>query len=76
MIIAENAWGGILVGNFCRPSLKYKNLGLSSIEPNILISWTEFINNNYHPHIEIFSCQSGESEIMRVDISGVRGIYF
>uniref|UniRef100_A0A915M244 SRCR domain-containing protein n=1 Tax=Meloidogyne javanica TaxID=6303 RepID=A0A915M244_MELJA len=70
MTISENAWGGLLVGNFCGPSLKYKNWDISRIEPNILISWTEFNENNYHPHIEIFSCQKEENKLMRVDISG------
>jgi hypothetical protein len=65
MLIAENAWGGILIGNFCQFLLNYK------IESNILISWTEFNNNNYHPHIEIFSCQNVKNKLMRIDISGV-----
>ncbi|CAK5083642.1 unnamed protein product [Meloidogyne enterolobii] len=76
MTISENAWGGLLVGNFCGPSLKYKNWDISKIEPNILISWTEFNVNNYHPHIEIFSCQKEENKLMRNSIYGGTGMGF
>uniref|UniRef100_A0A0N4ZT88 SRCR domain-containing protein n=1 Tax=Parastrongyloides trichosuri TaxID=131310 RepID=A0A0N4ZT88_PARTI len=49
-IIANNLWGGLLVGNFC------SSVGVN-FEPKIFINWVEFVSNVYHPHIEVFSCQ-------------------
>jgi len=70
MLIAGNAWGGMLVGNFCTPSANEWGGG-RPIEPKILVSWTEFAENNYHPHMEIFACQQFGATKMHVDISGV-----
>uniref|UniRef100_A0A158R482 SRCR domain-containing protein n=1 Tax=Syphacia muris TaxID=451379 RepID=A0A158R482_9BILA len=64
-LVARNGWGGILVGNFCIP--EYRN-----IRPKVIISWTELLSNQYHPSIEIFSCQRNGMAITNVDISGNR----
>ena len=67
MLVAGNAWGGILVGNFCSPA----NERGPPIEPKVLVSWTEFSDNMYHPHMEIFACQQFGNPKMHIDISGV-----
>ncbi|CAG9540523.1 unnamed protein product, partial [Cercopithifilaria johnstoni] len=63
--IVDNAWGGILIGNFCLPLWR-------NIEPKVLISWTELIGNRYHPSIEIFACQKVGMANTIVDFTGNR----
>jgi len=78
MLIAHNLWGGVLIGNVCIPASR-------GVEPKVLVNWVEFNNNQYHPALEIFSCQrldwrvNEEREYLdwnqpmaltRVDISG------
>ncbi|KAJ1365163.1 hypothetical protein KIN20_025393 [Parelaphostrongylus tenuis] len=64
-IVAENKWGGVLVGNFCFPL--YRN-----IEPKVLISWVEFLSNSYHPALEIHSCQRNGVARTVIDVTGNR----
>ncbi|VDK57913.1 unnamed protein product [Gongylonema pulchrum] len=63
--IVDNAWGGILVGNFCIPIWR-------NIQPKVLISWSELVGNRYHASIEVFSCQSDGMAITVIDITGNR----
>ncbi|VDM08815.1 unnamed protein product [Wuchereria bancrofti] len=63
--IVDNAWGGILIGNFCIPLWK-------NIQPKVLISWTELIGNRYHASIEIFACQKIGMANTIVDFTGNR----
>lgn len=63
MLIANNYWGGVLIGNYCLPES-------SGFKPRILINWAQFYENYYHPHIELFSCQSPGMAKAFVDISG------
>ncbi|CAB3397311.1 unnamed protein product [Caenorhabditis bovis] len=65
--IAENEWGGILVGNFCAPVNS-----MVRIEPKVLISWVEFHKNQYHPALEIFSCRNSDVSRTLIDITGNR----
>ncbi|CAL2046926.1 unnamed protein product [Caenorhabditis brenneri] len=79
-VISENEWGGLLVGNFCAYGNEswwgYRNPPLSMvyprIEPKILISWVEFLKNQYHPAMEIFSCRDPSVTQNIVDITGNR----
>ncbi|KAK0410181.1 hypothetical protein QR680_004996 [Steinernema hermaphroditum] len=64
-IIADNLWGGVLVGNFCVPATH-------PIEPKILINWVEFVSNHYHPSFEFFSCQRDSQPSTVVDFTGNR----
>uniref|UniRef100_A0A915CLZ3 SRCR domain-containing protein n=1 Tax=Ditylenchus dipsaci TaxID=166011 RepID=A0A915CLZ3_9BILA len=63
MMISDNLWGGVLVGNYCTPLS-------SGIQPKVLINWVEFNNNHYHPSIEVFSCQRSDVSQLKVDVSG------
>ncbi|VDN08455.1 unnamed protein product [Thelazia callipaeda] len=63
--IVNNAWGGILIGNFCIPSWR-------NIQPKVLISWTELVANRYHASIEIFACQKAEMANTIIDFTGNR----
>ncbi|EGT45297.1 hypothetical protein CAEBREN_07064 [Caenorhabditis brenneri] len=79
-VISENEWGGLLVGNFCAYGNEswwgYRNPPLNMvyprIEPKILISWVEFLKNQYHPAMEIFSCRDPSVTQNIVDITGNR----
>ncbi|EYC44991.1 hypothetical protein Y032_0443g1557 [Ancylostoma ceylanicum] len=64
-VVADNLWGGVLVGNFCLPA--YRN-----IEPKVLINWVEFLSNSYHPALEIHSCQGFGMARTVVDVTGNR----
>ncbi|CAI4225131.1 unnamed protein product [Auanema sp. JU1783] len=64
-VVAQNEWGGILVGNFCIPSIRH-------IEPKVLINWVEMLGNFYHPALEIHSCRGEHSARTLVDITGNR----
>ncbi|VDM29722.1 unnamed protein product [Toxocara canis] len=64
-LVTGNEWGGILVGNFCVPTS-------ANIIPKVIITWIELIRNQYHPSIEIHSCQSDGVAKTLVDISGNR----
>ncbi|GMT10248.1 hypothetical protein PFISCL1PPCAC_1545 [Pristionchus fissidentatus] len=63
--VSENLWGGVLIGNFCIPVER-------KIDPKFLITWVEFVRNQYHPAVEIHSCQSSGMARSIVDISGNR----
>ncbi|VBB30847.1 unnamed protein product [Acanthocheilonema viteae] len=63
--IVDNAWGGILIGNFCIPLWK-------NIQPKVLISWTELIGNRYHASVEIFACQKVGMASTIIDFTGNR----
>ncbi|GMS79584.1 hypothetical protein PENTCL1PPCAC_1759, partial [Pristionchus entomophagus] len=63
--VSENLWGGVLIGNFCIPAER-------KIEPKFLINWVEFVHNQYHPAVEIHSCQSDGMMRSIVDVSGNR----
>uniref|UniRef100_A0A915PUQ6 SRCR domain-containing protein n=1 Tax=Setaria digitata TaxID=48799 RepID=A0A915PUQ6_9BILA len=63
--IVDNAWGGILIGNFCISLWR-------NIQPKVLISWTELIGNRYHPSVEIFVCQKTGMSSTIVDFTGNR----
>lgn len=80
-IISENEWGGLLVGNFCAYSnesnwhSKYRipiNSVYPKLVPKILISWVEFLKNQYHPSMEIFSCRDPDVIWNIVDVTGNR----
>uniref|UniRef100_A0A8R1DMH6 SRCR domain-containing protein n=1 Tax=Caenorhabditis japonica TaxID=281687 RepID=A0A8R1DMH6_CAEJA len=66
-VISENEWGGLLVGNFCANSMNELK-----IESKILISWVEFLKNQYHPALEVFSCRDPFVTSNLVDITGNR----
>ncbi|KAI6213056.1 hypothetical protein M3Y94_00104200 [Aphelenchoides besseyi] len=68
MLVADNWWGGILIGNYCLPD----GYGF---KPKVLISWVRFENNLYHPHAEVFACQSSNVEQSSVEFTGnaIRG---
>ncbi|KAF1753039.1 hypothetical protein GCK72_019595 [Caenorhabditis remanei] len=81
-IISENEWGGLLVGNYCaygnESSWRWNSRnppiqGLyPKLESKILISWVEFLKNQYHPAMEIFSCRDPHVTTNIVDITGNR----
>lgn len=66
-VVAENEWGGVLIGNFCANAMDQVK-----IEPKILVSWVEFLKNQYHPALEIFSCRDPTVHKNLIDITGNR----
>ncbi|KAI6192849.1 hypothetical protein M3Y99_01913900 [Aphelenchoides fujianensis] len=68
MLIADNWWGGVLVGNFCLPADR-------GFKPKVLLSWIRFDENHYHPHAEVFACQSADVAQTAVEVTGnaIRG---
>jgi hypothetical protein len=61
MLIADNLWGGVLIGNVCVPASR-------GMEPKVLVNWVEFNNNHYHPALEIFSCQRRDWRTDQVNV--------
>uniref|UniRef100_A0A914HL06 SRCR domain-containing protein n=1 Tax=Globodera rostochiensis TaxID=31243 RepID=A0A914HL06_GLORO len=76
MLISGNAWGGVLVGNFCTPTPNsFKSNWPSALfggvpDAKVLINWVEFSDNFYHPNVEVFACQHSAQPLMHVDLSG------
>ncbi|CAP36001.2 Protein CBG18580 [Caenorhabditis briggsae] len=81
-VISENEWGGLLIGNYCAYGNEshwrwnFKNPPIQSLFPKleskILISWVEFLKNQYHPSLEIFSCRDPYVTQNLIDITGNR----
>uniref|UniRef100_A0A183C0J1 SRCR domain-containing protein n=1 Tax=Globodera pallida TaxID=36090 RepID=A0A183C0J1_GLOPA len=71
MLISGNAWGGVLIGNFCTPTPNsFKSIFGGVPDAKVLINWVEFSDNFYHPNVEVFACQHSAQPLMHVDLSG------
>ncbi|KAL3080364.1 hypothetical protein niasHT_038404 [Heterodera trifolii] len=78
MFISGNAWGGVLVGNFCTPTPNSFSFDWPSVSlfagvsafAKVLINWAEFSDNFYHPNVEVFACQRPNQRLIHVDLSG------
>ncbi|CAD5229908.1 unnamed protein product [Bursaphelenchus xylophilus] len=67
MLIAQNLWGGVLIGNYCRDADEAAEY---DIRPRVQINWVHFDENFYHPHMDIFACQENRVAQGIVDITG------
>ncbi|CAD5226291.1 unnamed protein product [Bursaphelenchus okinawaensis] len=67
MLIAQNLWGGVLIGNYCRNADEAAEY---DIRPRVQINWVHFDENFYHPHMDIFACQDNHVAQSIVDITG------
>uniref|UniRef100_A0A915K0I4 SRCR domain-containing protein n=1 Tax=Romanomermis culicivorax TaxID=13658 RepID=A0A915K0I4_ROMCU len=59
-----NLWGGLLIGNFCANAYNRVN------DPKVILTFVNFIGNEYHPAFEYHSCRRDGQPITSVEISG------
>lgn len=63
-LINNNAWGGILVGNFC--AYQYYRVE----EPRVSINYITMNGNQYHPAFEYHSCRRDNQNVTVVEVIG------
>ena len=64
--VADNGWGGVLVGNFCA------NHWFAIRDQQVVVSAVAFVRNLYHPAFEYHSCQNRHEPITGVRMSASR----
>jgi hypothetical protein len=66
MTVADNGWGGVLVGNFCAGN--YYALH----EQQVILTAISFVRNAYHPAFEYHSCQMSNQPLTIIRMSACR----